>query len=83
MTDAGLHMHDPAQHATHTEVPESLPPGRPRRLATPLINAGSPTLWEIRVMKSDSGVRAAPPSSCLFLQAMGSRVVERESRPIY
>lgn len=57
---------------THTEVPESF--NLPQCLATPLINGSSTTLWEIRVMKSDSGVHADSLHLVYFSRRWGARL---------
>lgn len=51
-----------------------VPSNRPQRLTTCLINGSSPTLWEIRVMKSDSGVHADPLHLVYFSRRWGARL---------
>lgn len=61
-----------AMHYPHSGA--RVPSNRPQRLTTCLINGSSPTLWEIRVMKSDSGVHADPLHLVYFSRRWGARL---------
>lgn len=63
-----------AQHMLWTHRGARILHNHPQRLATCLINGSSTTLWEIRVMKSDSGVHADPLHLVYFSRRWGARL---------